>query len=268
MVTGRSPFFDEIRGAFEICDIRTRKNKKIEIAKYRIPSNPRTQAQQAVRTKYAQAAQGWRSLTPEQKAQYNALGKPLGWSGWNYYLWEQYQVQPFELTLYPSADTFVDKSTPTSNYGTWTQIRTDPSSTYTYRSLLKWDLSQIRQQATITEAKFYLYYYAWAANNPTGRQQDVLRVTSTWAENTVTWNTQPTFDTTIWAYANIPASPGWLIFNITDLVQKWVNGTYTNYGILLRDHGEGIPTDYTIYFYSREASSNKPYLYIKGTQPG
>jgi len=267
MTTGRSPFFDEIRGAFQICDVRTRKNKKIEIAKYRIPSNPRTTAQQAVRTKYAQAVAGWRSLTPEQKAQYNALAKPLGWSGWNYYLWEQYQVQYFEQNINPSADACVNEGAPSSNYGTQTYILLEAYPGYRKRSYIKFDLSQFKTSATVEQAKLYLYYYQYANSNPVGRQIDLFRVTSTWTETGITWNAQPTFDTTIQSYANMPASYGWLIFNIKDLVQKWINGTYQNYGLVLKDHNEGQSFNCTMYFYSREATSNKPYLYIKGSQP-
>jgi len=267
MTTGRSPFFDEIRGAFQICDVRTRKNKKIEIAKYRIPSNPRTTKQQAVRTKYGQAVQGWRSLSAEQKAVYNAKGKPLGWSGWNYYLWEQYQVTPFELTLTSIADARVSKYSANTNFGSATNIQVNPNSTYTNRSFMDFDLSQISPQATIQVAKLYIYYYEWQANNPVGRQVNVHRVLASWAENTITWNNQPTYDATIQAYTSIPASYGWIVLTITDLVQKWVNNTYAKYGLMLKDNNEGVANDYSTNFYSREATSNKPYLYVKGTQP-
>ena len=264
MVTGRSPFFDEIRGAFQICDVRTRKNRKIEIAKFRKPSNPRTQAQQAVRTKYKQAVQGWRSLSAEQKAQYNELAKPLGWSGWNYYLWLQYQVSPHELTINISEDTFNYQGNPNANYNGFGALQINDCVNQLSRVFVKFDLSSIPSNATIQEAKLYLYWYQTANGSPAGRQVDAHHITANWSETTLTWNNSPTYEATPIATTNFPSSFGWIIFDVASDLQSIINGSKSNYGWMLKYHTEGTqfpgnPANLR----NKESGTNIPYLYVK-----
>jgi len=264
MVTGRSPFFDEIRGAFEICDVRTRKNRKIEIAKFRIPSNPRTQAQQAVRTKYAQAVQGWRSLSAEQKAQYNELAKPLGWSGWNYYLWEQYQVSPHELTINVSEDTFSYEASPNTNYNGFGMLQINNKTGNRERIFVKFNLSQIPANATIQEAKLYLYWYGTVQGSPAGKQLDAHHVTANWSETTLTWNNSPTYEATAIASANFPSSYGWIIFNVASDLQAIVNGSKSNYGWMIKYNYESPSLAGDVAnIRNKESATNIPYLYVK-----
>jgi len=266
MTTGRSPFFDEIRGAFQICDVRTRKNRKIEIARYRIPSNPRTTAQQTVRTKYGQAVQGWRSLSAEQKAVYNTKGKPLGWSGWNYYLWEQYQVTTHELNINVSEDTFNYEYSPNSNYNGFGALQINNRTGYRERIFVKFDLSQIPSNATIQEAKLYLYWYQTVNGSPAGKQVDVHHITANWSETTLTWNNSPSYESTPIASANFPSSFGWIVFDVTSDLQAIINGQKSNYGWMEKYHTEGVadPGD-PANLRNKESGTNIPYLYVKAT---
>lgn len=97
MAKGKSPIFSEIRKAFKIMDIRTRRNKVIELAKYRWPTNPNTQAQQQVRQKYGQLVEQWRALTQAQKEEYNERAKSLKISGWNLFIKENLVVPVVEV---------------------------------------------------------------------------------------------------------------------------------------------------------------------------
>jgi hypothetical protein len=264
MVTGRSPFFDQIRGAFQICDVRTRKNRKIEIAKYRIPSNPRTQAQQAVRTKYGQAVAGWRSLSAEQKAQYNELAKPLGWSGWNYYLWLQYQVTTHELTINVSEDTFSYYGSPNANYNGLGLLQINNYPGTLERIFVKFNLSQIPSNAQIQEAKLYLYWYQYINNNPAGLQLDANHITANWSETTLTWNNSPTYEATPIASANFPSSYGWIIFDVASDLQAILSGQKTNYGWMIKYHYENASSPgATANIRNKESGTNIPYLYVK-----
>ncbi|CAK0758142.1 hypothetical protein CCP3SC5AM1_2480001 [Gammaproteobacteria bacterium] len=58
------------------------------------------------------------------------------------------------------------------------------------------------------------------------------RVTSNWIEDSVTWNTKPSYIylKTIPA----PVTGTWYIIDITSIYHNWKNGTFTNYGIQLR----------------------------------
>lgn len=53
---------------------RPRRSYYVRMRKYR-PTNPRTEAQQANRTKFANANSAWNGLTPEEKMHYNKIGK-------------------------------------------------------------------------------------------------------------------------------------------------------------------------------------------------
>ena len=80
-------------------------------------------------------------------------------------------------------------------------------------------------------------------------------VTSSWAENTLTWNNQPTVSSTVIDYRTVtPADPGETVgtiyyFNITSLMQKWYNNSATNYGI-------------AVYPINEQTASNDPHAYI------
>ena len=118
----------------------------------------------------------------------------------------------------------------------WTQ--TDP---YLVRSLLHFDLSSIPAGATITNATLTLY------NNPnsaeTGGQHSHLsgsnaawlqRVTSSWNQYTVTWNTQPTTTTVDEASLPEDTNPSeTYIVNVTSLTQDMVDSSSSSFGFML-----------------------------------
>lgn len=62
---------------------------------------------------------------------------------------------------------------------------------------------------------------------------NIYGVSSTWDETTVTWNTKPNIFATPIEGSLTPDIYGWKTVNITALVGKWLDGTYTNYGLLL-----------------------------------
>lgn len=63
---------------------------------------------------------------------------------------------------------------------------------------------------------------------------EVRRLTGAWAEGTVTWNNEPGNDSVAWATFNgVSSTPLRREFDITPLVQGWVDLTYTNYGVVI-----------------------------------
>jgi len=105
MPIARSPFFSEIRNAFKNLEVRTRRNRKIEIGVYRFPRNPRTEAQQKVRTAYGKCVEAWKKLSPEEKADYDSRAEPLGISGFNLFVKEhlpEYLIEAiwYEITIH------------------------------------------------------------------------------------------------------------------------------------------------------------------------
>ncbi len=86
--------------------------------------------------------------------------------------------------------------------------------------------------AILQNATFYIY-----CNIPTGQTIYIHRITTDWEELSVTWNSfGGNFDHLVTGTFT-PTTTGWYSVDLTSLVQAWLNGTYPDYGILLRqDH--------------------------------
>jgi hypothetical protein len=103
------------------------------------------------------------------------------------------------------------------------------------RSLVMFDLSTIPSGSTINNATFEAYLVAWYDYPNRYRDVAVHRITGTWSEDSVTWNNSPGYDG-YYDSVSIKAEEiwDWHSWDVTDLVQEWVNGTYANHGIMLR----------------------------------
>lgn len=109
------------------------------------------------------------------------------------------------------------------------------------------------------------------STNTISRQINVHRLTSTWSENSTHWTTP--WSTSGGDYAATAVSsftPSWTgtykkdSVNLTTSVQSFVNGTYPNYGWLLKISSEDNTQQYWAY-YSKETAtaSYRPILRIK-----
>jgi hypothetical protein len=168
--------------------------------------------------------------------------------------------------LLPSADTFIKGDSATTNYGSDTTFDVRPDNGADRRGLVRFNLSGIPTNATITSAKLYLY----EKSNKTGQVTYTYRVTTNWNESIVTWNSWTTpggdFDSSISYFTYIPDQNNCMLtLDITSLVQLWVNGTYPNYGLLLYSTGP----NHTISYVTREDTtlSEQPKLDIVYTVP-
>ena len=140
------------------------------------------------------------------------------------------------------------------------------------RSLLRWDLSALPGDITISSATVELYRYDGSAEN--AMQIALYRVTRDWAEGTgndfwpdpsyvpdgATWTlaspgtawTTPggDFDAAVVGQVTLPAGMGngWISLDATAAVRAWIEDGLPNYGLLLRP----LSGDYTYhYYYSR-----------------
>jgi len=151
------------------------------------------------------------------------------------------------------------------------------------RSLIQFDFSGL--SGTPTSATLHLYRYnKYYHNSFVG---DIHRVTRSWDEATVNWKyydgTNPWAsnaygywdqrygsdydETTVYARTNTgTAINQWFQWDVTTLVQEWMNGTHLNYGMLLKNQS---PLSYTwSAFRSREYGDSDywPYLELEGVQ--
>ena len=112
------------------------------------------------------------------------------------------------------------------------------------RALIHFDLSSIPQNAIITNARLNLYALgpigSLSGHSGQNNSAYVKRVTSSWSENTVTWNTQPS--TTIQNEVTLPASTNplqdYLNIDVTSLTQDMISNS--NNGFLLKQVNEVV----------------------------
>jgi hypothetical protein len=139
----------------------------------------------------------------------------------------------------PSDDSYIDQLQPALNHGADTTFRVRPNNNAERRGVLRFDLSAIPANASITSAKLYLY----ETRQIPGQITYLYRVTTSWSENTVTWNnpwaaTGGDFDKSIAFASFMPDHANCMVtLDITTLVQRWVNRAYPNDGILLYSTG-------------------------------
>lgn len=146
------------------------------------------------------------------------------------------------------------------------------------RSLLRFDFSALPAGATITGATLKIYYFAYANDDPVGKTFDACELTQTgWIENEATWNSYKTgsawtsaggdFTATDKASATVPASAGWMSWNVLALIQHFQSDHSEIANLIVKDSAES--SNCIAAFYSSEnASANKPYLEITYTAGG
>ena len=136
-----------------------------------------------------------------------------------------------------------------------------------YRTLIKFDLSSIPAGAIITNANLKLYYYAYSSGSE-GDPLDisVYRTTADWYEGGLSWSKAENYHSYSYDTVTIIAgtSAGYKTWDITSLVQSWVDGTYNNYGVLLRAPTQSGSSNFRC-FRSREYGSNPPKLEVTYT---
>ena len=155
------------------------------------------------------------------------------------------------FTFTSVADSYVDSSNPSTNYGTATQIRVDGSPTV--RSYLRFNIQGL--SGTVTSATLRVY-----ANSALSAGYDAYRVSdNTWTETGITYNNAPAFGTAIGSSGSISANT-WTSVNITSYITG--NGTY-NLGL-------ATSNSTALSLASREAGANVPQIVVQtqgGTAP-
>ena len=108
------------------------------------------------------------------------------------------------------------------------------------RSLIYWDVSEIPANAIVHNATLKLYWNPNSGNpghsSQSGPNDGRLEfITSPWGEHSVTWNTQPSTDTS--KYVLLPPSSNTqqdYSVNLTSITQEWVQNPSANNGLLFR----------------------------------
>lgn len=91
-----------------------------------------------------------------------------------------------------------------------------------------------------------------------------FRVTSDWAQNTISWNSQPGFDGNEIGRFNTKGAYQTDTLDVTRLMQGYADRNYSNYGILLMKDNEGAANTVAQFFGVRHATANyRPKLTVE-----
>jgi PKD repeat protein len=126
--------------------------------------------------------------------------------------------------------------------------------------LLQFDLSQIPSAAKINRA-YLMLYSRYDRKFKIDSATRVYANLNPWDEKTV-WNTKPSIASLYEDSISVTATNKYFEWDVTNLVQNWIDGSIENFGVTVKSEGGG-----ELYFNSRESSSNKPLLYIEYTLP-
>ncbi len=165
---------------------------------------------------------------------------------------QPFTLDPTTITLSPPTDdAYCDGANPDTNYGSSTDLYAGDY-TNPYNTTIRFDVSSIPNDATITQALLCLYSHGrnyWTAGIDF---LEIHRITSSWDESTITYNTFPSYSDPV--YRKLNATTGWNTWDIKEIVQGWVNGSYANYGVYIgRDFtNSGDGSGWHI-FYSKES---------------
>lgn len=168
-------------------------------------------------------------------------------------------------TLTATADAPIKSDYPDLNHGgvNWLAVSRlwPPQTSKKIRSLVKFGLSSIPSNATVTSATLSIYFTNCGGSfSQDINDLNIARVTGSWTENGVTWNThKDKFDMSTALYKSAPCnSPNkYLNYSVKTFVVNWLNGSQPNYGIgIYGDEGAGI--SWIKSFHSKEHGANKP----------
>lgn len=147
------------------------------------------------------------------------------------------------LTIQPGPeegmDTFVYSKSPDENFGS-SYLCIGSDYTEPLRTFIRFNLSGIPSNAVIERADLNLYHFQ-SNGGYTDFVAGLHRVTEIWQLNAITWNNQVAYYPIPESITSIDADAyGWLSWDITSLLQGWLDGNYENNGIVLKDMDESM----------------------------
>ncbi|MCK5491655.1 MAG: DNRLRE domain-containing protein [Candidatus Omnitrophica bacterium] len=154
------------------------------------------------------------------------------------------QAMAVTFVLQPTdgKDTELTQTLPYFNWGSREYLTENWGDDYSSKGLIEFDLSSIAG-VSVTSAVFSVYH---KSNNVEGLSFGLYQVTQSWDEHLVTWNSAPSYNNFPESIMNVDDSlvDIWRNWDISNLAQGWVSGTYDNYGVLLTDINHINPRAY------------------------
>jgi len=142
------------------------------------------------------------------------------------------------LTIQPGPEEGKDsmviwEDNPDINYGSHPDLMIGNSSDYYYRSFLQFDLSTLPTHAVIVNADLSLYQYDTSGTEDLSIALHL--VTESWEESSIIWTDQANYTAPETTISVIAGESTWLSWDLTSILQEWLDGITPNYGIVLTD---------------------------------
>jgi len=157
-----------------------------------------------------------------------------------------------------TADSSVNSSDPTTNYGTSPVLAVGPTS----ETFIVFNLASLPPGATVQKATLVLFVDSVTAAG----KFYVFPADGSWGELTLTYDNRPGHDTSPEEVVNITAATlqRYVMADVTSVVQQWVAGTLPNYGFKLMPASDG-----SFGFDSKEntLTSHQPQLIVELAGP-
>jgi collagen type VII alpha len=143
-----------------------------------------------------------------------------------------FTVTASAATVPTTADTYVNSSATTTNYGTSTGLAVSSAST----ALLQFNTGAVPAGVTGANIQRAVLTLFQSQLNTTG-SFTANRVTGSWAEAGATYNSRPAVDTSSPITFNSLPVNKFIVVDVTAIVQYWFNNPGTNFGIALSSSG-------------------------------
>jgi hypothetical protein len=180
------------------------------------------------------------------------------------------EQEKVEAVFQASADTYADQENPDSSHGASEVLKVRSLGSKNARTYIFFDISTIPPGATVLSAKLNLYLL-----NPPASDRTYLccRLDAAWNEGLLTWNKRPHSVSTYAASSTLSTSSGWVVWDVTAQVQKFLNGIvgyeWDNFGWEVFDSSEDSSVAQEAVFSSKEFSEQdkRPFLIVNFIPP-
>jgi C1A family cysteine protease len=133
------------------------------------------------------------------------------------------------------------------------------------RSLAAFDTSSLPRGATIVNATLHLELILTCDYAPSDHVVTAYRIRDNWDPNGVTWSAQPRHAESYGQAVVSTRQHRGYSMDVTGLVQGWVNGTFSNYGLMLRGPESSAPGTAVMGFATRQYEDGQQAAYIDVT---
>ena len=132
------------------------------------------------------------------------------------------------------------------------------------RSLVRFDTSAIPPGTAIASAQLYILHSSYCDIGLRTHIVTSHRITGGWTEMGINWNNKPGYTGQYGSVAVTSSDWDWFSLDVTDLVRGWVNGSFPNYGVMLRANESSGNDSAQLGFLTRNIpdSDFRPYLLI------